>query len=243
MASVSSPLGTVDAGRGQHARARPRGRSRTGSAPAGFSLHAHRGQRAAAHDHLPAPRHLRRASAAGCSRPRRTSARGRACRGGEGQDEDRRVGRVDLAVRGVVRQRRRQVAARGVDGRLHVAGGAVDVAVQVELQDDRRRAQRCWSTSSRSRPAMWPNCRSSGAATEVAIVSGLAPGRRGRDRDGREVDLRQRRHREQIEGQRPAQRQRQGEQRRRDRSPDERLSDAHRDPAARAAPGGRTPDR
>jgi hypothetical protein len=28
------------------------------------------------------------------------------------------------------------------------------------------------------RPGIWPNCRSSGAVTEVVITSGLAPGRK-----------------------------------------------------------------
>ena len=42
-----------------------------------------------------------------------------------------------------------------------------------------------------SMPAMVVNCRSSGVATADAIVSGLAPGQRGRHLDGREVDVRQ----------------------------------------------------
>ena len=41
-------------------------------------------------------------------------------------------------------------------------------------------------------PAMRPNWRSSGVATEDAMVSGLAPGRDGRYGNGREIDLRQR---------------------------------------------------
>ena len=43
-------------------------------------------------------------------------------------------------------------------------------------------------------PAMWPNWRSRGVAIEDAMMSGLAPGKRGRHRDGREIDLRQRRY-------------------------------------------------
>ena len=42
-----------------------------------------------------------------------------------------------------------------------------------------------------SRPAMVVNCRSSGVATAEAMVSGLAPGRLGVDRDGGVIDLRQ----------------------------------------------------
>ena len=40
-------------------------------------------------------------------------------------------------------------------------------------------------------PAMVENCFSSGVATEEAIVSGLAPGRRRVHLDGGKVDVRQ----------------------------------------------------
>ena len=40
------------------------------------------------------------------------------------------------------------------------------------------------------------------------MVSGLAPGRAGRDLDGREIDLRQRRHGQQAEGDRARERER-----------------------------------
>ena len=49
-----------------------------------------------------------------------------------------------------------------------------------------------------SRPAIVENCLSSGVATAEAIVSGLAPGRRGRDLDGREVHVGQVAHRKQA---------------------------------------------
>ena len=65
------------------------------------------------------------------------------------QDHDRRVGRIDLAVGRIARQVGRQLAAGRVDGGLHVARGGVDVAVQIELQRDRRRARASWSRSSR----------------------------------------------------------------------------------------------
>ena len=42
-------------------------------------------------------------------------------------------------------------------------------------------------------PAMRPSARSSGVATVAAMVSGLAPGKRRLHRDGRKIDLRQRR--------------------------------------------------
>ena len=44
--------------------------------------------------------------------------------------------------------------------------------------------------------AMRPNCRSSGVATAVAIVSGLAPGKPGVHADRRKIYLRQRRYRQ-----------------------------------------------
>jgi len=57
----------------------------------------------------------------------------------------------------------RQIDPGGDDGRLDVARGAVDIAVETELQGDAGRSERALR-------------RSSGAATEVAMVSGLAPG-------------------------------------------------------------------
>ena len=48
-------------------------------------------------------------------------------------------------------------------------------------------------------PGICANCRSSGCATDEAMVSGLAPGSVRRDLDGREVDLRQRRHRQALD--------------------------------------------
>ena len=55
---------------------------------------------------------------------------------GEREDEDRRVRRIDLAIGGVGGKVRGQLRAGGVDGRLHIARGAVDVAVEIELEDD-----------------------------------------------------------------------------------------------------------
>ena len=75
--------------------------------------------------------------------------------------------------------------------------------------------------------AMRPNWRSRGVATEEAMVSGLAPGRRGVDADGGEVHLRQRRNREDAERHRARQRDGQGQQRGGDRSANEGLGYAH----------------
>jgi hypothetical protein len=45
-------------------------------------------------------------------------------------------------------------------------------------------------------PAIRPNWRSNGVATEEAMVSGLAPGSFAENLDRREIDLRQRRNRQ-----------------------------------------------
>ena len=81
---------------------------------------------------------------------------------GQRQDQDRRVGRIDLAVGRVAAAGGRQVGARGVDRRLHVARGAVDVAVEVELQRDARRADASSCEVISVTSAIWPRCRSSG---------------------------------------------------------------------------------
>ena len=63
-------------------------------------------------------------------------------RGLQRQEHDRVVGRIDLAEAGRRRQFGRQAAHRRGDRRLHVERGAIDVAVEVELQNDRGVAER-----------------------------------------------------------------------------------------------------
>ena len=53
-----------------------------------------------------------------------------------------RVGRIDFPISRAARQVERQIACGRVNGRLHVARGAVDIAIQVELNGDARSAQR-----------------------------------------------------------------------------------------------------
>ena len=85
--------------------------------------------------------------------------------------------------------------------------------------------------------AMMPRWRSSGVATVAAIVSGLAPGICRNHRDGREIDLRQRRHRQLQKGKKPGERDADRQQRRRDRPLDERRRRVHRTvPSVTAAP-------
>ena len=114
---------------------------------------------------------------------------------GERQDHDRRVGRVDLAVGGARRQVGGQLAAGGVDRRLHVARRAIDVAIEVELQRDRRGAERA-----RRRDLGDP-----GDAAEAPLERrrhrrrhrlGARAGQRRVHLNGRKVDARQRRDRQ-----------------------------------------------
>ena len=115
------------------------------------------------------------------------------------QQQDRRVRRVDLAVGRRRGQVFRQLAAGGVDRGLHVVGGAVDVAVEIELDGDRGGAE----------IARRGHLRDAGNLRELPLQRlrhrgghGLraAAGQGGGDLDGREVDLRQRRDRQQRIG-------------------------------------------
>ncbi len=61
---------------------------------------------------------------------------------GDRDDQNRRIGGIDLAVGGLHGKIGRQVAAGRVDRRLHVACGGVDVPAQIKLHRDARRAER-----------------------------------------------------------------------------------------------------
>src|SRR5262249_14266224 len=109
---------------------------------------------------------------------------------GRRQQHDRRVRRVDLAVgrrRGEVLG---QLPARRIDRALDVVGCAVDVAVEVELDRDRGRAQRTGRG----------HLRDAGDLRKLALQRlrdrrghgfGTGAGQGGIDLDGREIDLRQ----------------------------------------------------
>ena len=153
---------------------------------------------------------------------------GRARLRGQRQDHDRRLRRVDLAVLRHARQGARQQRAAGVDGRLDLARGDVDVLAEVEHHVDARRSLR----------AVRGQLADPGDGAERALERrrhrrghrlGAGPGQVGRDEDHREVDLRQRRHRQQRERHRAGEDHRQVEQRGRDRPLDERRREAHGD--------------
>ena len=113
----------------------------------------------------------------------------------DGVDQHRLVGRVDLAVGRWRRHVAGQQAARRVDRGLHVGRGAVDVAVERELQGDRGVAE----------PAPRRHRHQAGDGGELVLErrgdgcghgvrAGAGSGRR--DRDGREVDVGQGRDRQ-----------------------------------------------
>ena len=101
----------------------------------GVQLDAHRGQGATANGHLANAFHLRQPLG---QHGGGQVVQGTACLGvgGQGQNQDGAIGQVDLAVGRVVGHARGQQGTRGVDGGLHIARGAIDVAVQLKLQGD-----------------------------------------------------------------------------------------------------------
>ena len=129
VAVLDRALRAVGVGRRRARRARPRGRCRTCSARCGLSSTRTAGSELPPTSTWPTPSTCdsfcgRIVEAASYIWPVRQRVRG------QRQDQDRRVGRVDLAVGRIAAQVGRQVGARGVDRRLHVARGAVDVAVR-----------------------------------------------------------------------------------------------------------------
>ena len=102
---------------------------------------AHRGQRAAAHVDV--------ADAVNLGDGLRQLSRGKIVQlalgvgiRGEREDHNRRIGRVGLAIGRATWHAARQQALRGVDRRLYIAGGAVDISVEIELHNNARAAQR-----------------------------------------------------------------------------------------------------
>ena len=65
----------------------------------------------------------------------------RNCVRSERQNQDGSVRGVDLAIGRIARQIGRKLAARGIDGRLHIASSGINVPVQIKLQRDAGRAQ------------------------------------------------------------------------------------------------------
>ncbi len=141
-------------------------------------------------------------------------------RGGQRQDQDRRIGGVRFAIGRVAVEIGRQIGAGGIDRRLDIARRAVDIAVEAELEGHPGRAHR----------GLGGHLADIGDGAEMALQGGgdrrrhdlrARPRHRGLDRDGGEIYLRQRRHRQAEEGDRPGEGQPQGQQRGRHRAADE----------------------
>ncbi len=132
--------------------------------------------------------------------------------GGERQNQDGRVGRIDLAVVGIVGQIRRQIVASRVDGGLHVTRRGIDVAVQIELHGDAGRSQLAHRGHlvDAGDAAELPLQRS-GYGRRHSLRTGA--GQRSGYADNREVDLRQRGDRQLRVGQGSRQQQGKGQQR------------------------------
>ena len=86
-----------------------------------------------------------------------------------------------------------------VDGRLHLLLGHVQAEVQTELQVMTELPPELLEVICFS-PGICPNWRSSGAVTEEAMTSGLAPGKEGEHLDGGIIHLGQGRDRQLVVG-------------------------------------------
>ncbi len=164
----------------------------------------------------------------------------------QGEQQDRRVRGVDLAVAGIRGKVRGQLPPRGVDRGLHVARRGVDVSAEVELEHDLRLAER----------ARRGHLGDPGDPAELALERCRDRGRHRlgararqvrRDLDRRELDLRQRRHRQKEVGHAAGEGDGDRQEGRPDRPPDEGVGDAHRtsdETVAAAAParGARRPE-
>ncbi len=113
----------------------------------------------------------------------------------ERQQHDRRIGGIDLTIGRRAGQVGGQTAAGGVDGRLHVARGGIDVAIEVELQRNGRRTQVTGRRHLRhaGNPAELPLQRR-GDGRSHRLRTGA--GQHRRDLNRGKIDLRQRRHRQ-----------------------------------------------
>ena len=148
---------------------------------------------------------------------------------GRGQRDlhDRRVGRVEFPVERPGRQVGRQIHRRGVDRRLHVVRGAVDVAVDVELDDDRRVADR-GGGGDLGHPGDLPQPAFQRRGDGVGHRFGIGAGPRGEHDDGRDVDARQRGDRQEAVGDDAGQHQADRQQDGGDGTVDEGGGEAHR---------------
>src|SRR6266849_4812902 len=117
---------------------------------------------------------------------------------GQREHQDRGVSRISFSIRRLARKISGKLAASGVDGCLNVARGGVDVAIEIELESNTRGAE----------PARGSHLSDAGNAAELALERGGDGGGHGlRARAGEtgshsnrwEIDLRERRDRQETE--------------------------------------------
>ncbi len=109
------------------------------------------------------------------------------------------IGWIDFAPRWIAGQIGRQISAGGVDGRLHIAGRAVNIPTQVKLQGDAGGAQKTGGGHfghARDMAKLLLQWRGHGRGHDFRA----GPRQAGPDGNGGEIDLRQRGHRQQSEG-------------------------------------------
>ncbi len=132
--------------------------------------------------------------------------------GGHHQDHDGSVGGVDLAVGRIAGKIGGKITASGIDSGLHVAGGGVDVAVEIKLDGD----------ASGAELARRSHLVDGGNAPELALQRrghrrghglGTGAGQTGADGNDGEINLRQGRDRQRGVGQAAGEQQRDGHQR------------------------------
>src|SRR5207302_1215302 len=126
---------------------------------------------------------------------------------------DRRISRISFSICGLAGKIGGKLAASRVDGGLNVAGGGVDIAIQIKLKSDARVAE----------AARGSHLRDAGDAAELALERsgdgrghGLRArsGQAGSDANRREIDLRQRRNGQESKRNGSGKKNRKGDQRR-----------------------------
>jgi hypothetical protein len=145
---------------------------------------------------------------------------------GQPEGEDRRIGRIDLAVHGRVRKVGRQERQRRVDRRLHLLLGHVETEAQRELQCDHRAAARA-GRGHLVQPGHLAEKPLERRRDRRRHHVGARPRIEREDLDGRVVHLGKGGDREQAVGEGAPQQQRGHEQGRRDRPQDEGARQVH----------------
>src|SRR5579872_3202564 len=166
----------------------------------GVHVHSNRGASAAPNKDLSHPLHLGellRQDRIGSI----VDARGRDSVRGERQNQNGRISRVHFPELRILWQVRRQLPTGSVDGSLYVAGGGINVAVQIKLQND----------GSRPRAAAGGHLVDAGNAAELPLQGSGDSGSHGRragsgkagvNLDYGKLHLRQRSYGQKLEGER-----------------------------------------